>query len=240
LKFIIKMQNISIFVPHVFSNYDADMVTSVFNRTNIGKIKQVDVVTKMTPAGKIYNTAYVHFEYWYDTIVARNFQSLVLDPKKEARINYNGEWYWVVLENKSKKVISGDRKPKIVLDAPSITTHTSYEVEEQPNVLQQTNVLKNMSDQEVQTETEDVQTEEFITMEDIEQMEELDAYIEEEEQHLITIDSRYVDTLEQENLALRYELEMFKQSYYFADKAYQEERIKSTALAEAISLIHKQ
>lgn len=110
--------NTSLYIPHIFANFDKDFVANVFEKLQIGKVKNIDFVLKTNGQGKEYNAAYIHFEYWNDTIVARNFHSRVVDPKNEARIVYDEPWFWVVLENKARKYVPGERKPRIQLDEP--------------------------------------------------------------------------------------------------------------------------
>ena len=110
------IKNISLFVPHVYSNFTSAKVMEVFNGLHIGEVKSVDLVSKMGSDNKHYNAVYVHFTTWYDTKVARDFQERLLDPKKEVKVMYDHPWYWIVLENKGKKHLPGDRKPTIDLD----------------------------------------------------------------------------------------------------------------------------
>ena len=112
------INNISIYIPHVFANIDKDRVSDAFESQGIGKVKNVDFVGKFGKEGYAFNAVYVHFEYWYNSSVARNFQERVLNPNKEARIVYEDPWYWIVLENKAKKHTSGSRKVRLVLDIP--------------------------------------------------------------------------------------------------------------------------
>jgi hypothetical protein len=111
------IKNISLFVPHVYSNFTSAKVMEVFNGLHIGEVKSVDLVSKMGSDSKHYNAVYVHFTRWYDTDVAHDFQERLLDPTKEVKVMYDHPWYWIVLENKGKKHMSGDRKPTIDLDS---------------------------------------------------------------------------------------------------------------------------
>ena len=111
------IKNISLFVPHVYSNFTSAKVMEVFNDLHIGEVKSVDLVSKMGSDSKHYNAVYVHFTTWYDTTLAHDFQKRLLDPKQEVRVMYDQPWYWIVLENKGKKHLPGDRKPTINLDS---------------------------------------------------------------------------------------------------------------------------
>lgn len=109
------VNNISLYIPRVFANISKDRVKNVFEDLKIGKVSSIDFISKM--CGQVqYNAAYIHFEYWCDNNVSRNFQERVLDANREARIVYDDPWFWIVLENKSKKHISADRKPCIILN----------------------------------------------------------------------------------------------------------------------------
>jgi hypothetical protein len=119
------IQNISLYIPHIYANYTSGRVFDIIENMRIGEVKRVDFVPKTGSDGKPYNAAYIHFYQWYDNIVAHNFQERVLNPAQEARIMYDDPWYWIVLENKTKKHVPGERKPRIDLDAfnGSIVNH---------------------------------------------------------------------------------------------------------------------
>ena len=108
--------NISLYIPHVFANFSKKMVAEIFENLRIGNVKRVDFVYKRGSNGD-FNAVYIHFNYWYDNVAACNFQERVLDPNREARIVYDEPWYWIVLENKTKKADSTKRKPRINLEA---------------------------------------------------------------------------------------------------------------------------
>jgi hypothetical protein len=111
------IKNISLFVPHVYGNFTSAMIMEVFNGLHIGEVKSVDLVAKMGSDSKHYNAAYIHFTSWYDTKVAYDFQKQLLDPKQDVKVMYDHPWYWIVLENKGKKHLPGDRKQTIDLNS---------------------------------------------------------------------------------------------------------------------------
>jgi len=97
-------QNISIYIPRVFSNISKERMESIFELLSIGKVKNIDFIAKLTSNGQKYNSAYVHFDYWYDNISNQNLQNRLLNHSdKETRIVYDDPWYWIVLENKAQK-----------------------------------------------------------------------------------------------------------------------------------------
>jgi len=85
----------------------------VFEDLGFGVVSRVDLVYKESDGGQAYNSAYVHFSKWFDSKTNISFQERVLNSEREARIVYDDPWYWIVLENKSKRHNSGDRKPTI-------------------------------------------------------------------------------------------------------------------------------
>jgi len=103
------IKNISLFIPHVFSNIGQNMIADVFEDT-IGKVNHIDFVAKQGKDGNNFNVAYIHFDFWYDTIVTKNLQERIFNDGQVARVVYDDPWYWVVLENKSKKFTTGARK----------------------------------------------------------------------------------------------------------------------------------
>jgi hypothetical protein len=110
-----EQSNLSLYIPHVFPNFTSEYISNIFESINIGKIKCIDLVAKLDRNGRSYNSAYIHFDYWYSGPVAQNFRERVLDTQKEARIIHNDPWYWIVMENTAKKHISGERKIRINL-----------------------------------------------------------------------------------------------------------------------------
>ena len=108
-------QSLSLYIPYVFANISKKNIADTFEFQGLGKVKNIDFVEKIDKKGKICNTAFVHFEQWYDNISAVNFQERIKNPDKEARIVYNDPWFWVCIENKAKKHAVGERKERINL-----------------------------------------------------------------------------------------------------------------------------
>jgi len=106
----------SLYIPHVFGNVTKELMIKTIEFQGLGKVEKIDFVEKMGKNGKIYNTAFVHFEYWYDNISSVHFQERVKDANKEARIVYKDPWFWVCFENTGKKHIPGERKERINLN----------------------------------------------------------------------------------------------------------------------------
>ena len=108
--------NMSIYIPRVFANINKERIAYVFECLRLGKVSNVDFVAKFDHNNDMYNAVYVHFAYWYSNDASRNFQERLMNPEKETRVVYDDPWYWIVLENKGIKHVSGDRKERIFID----------------------------------------------------------------------------------------------------------------------------
>lgn len=229
-----RIENISLFIPRVYVNYTEEMVKDAFEE-RIGSVKNVDFIIKSAKDGTTYHAAYIHFYEWYDTEDTRKFQELVRNPEKEARIVYDKPWYWIVLENKSKKHIPGQRKPTIDIDAFSGPAHKTDEPTK--SVLPPLPLESKKWCQAVASSTQPVMSQKEIDLlfEEMEQdamMDQLEQERKAEDEHLATFDTRYVQTIEQENAYLRSQVDYF-------NKLYTTETVKTTALLEAISAMKR-
>jgi hypothetical protein len=121
----------SLYIPHVFGNVTKEMMIKTIEFQGLGKVEKIDFVEKMGKNGKIYNSAFVHFEHWYENISAIHFQERVKDKNKEARIVYKDPWFWVCFENTGKKHIPGERKERININDYS----NVFDFEEEKNEL---------------------------------------------------------------------------------------------------------
>jgi len=184
----------SVYIPHVFSNITEDRIKRVFESLSLAKVKHIDFVAKMSKYGTVYNAAYIHFEYWHDTVVASSFQERVRNPDKEARLVYDEPWYWIVLENHGAKSVPGTRKLRVNLtdmtpvkkpiSQPSAPVKNKYYNNTPVKSLQS---VKRKLDNEFDTDNGDDQ-------EQI--LDKIEAMMDEEDRHIISIDGRYVQSLE--------------------------------------------
>ena len=109
------IDNMSIYIPKVFCNITKERITSILEFLDIGMVNHIDFVAKISSNGKVYNSAYIHFDFWYSNISNQNLQYR-LKNSIESRIVYDDPWYWIVLENKATKRDYSVPKPKIKLD----------------------------------------------------------------------------------------------------------------------------
>jgi len=243
-----QFSNISLYIPHVFPNYTKEDVQQVFENQKIGKVSRVDFVSKMGKDGKPYNAAYIHFEFWCDTIANRNLQARICDPTKEARIVYDEPWHWIVLENTAKKHISGQPKPRINLDTPVINRLSTVPPAPQKSATELAIIAAARAtgwhwpvampqpalaedDADTASDPDDAEFKQLI-----DEMDECVASMEEDDQYLTSVDSRYIQTLEQENAYFRSEMQMVNIRMMQLNNNLYNEQVKSNALAEAIRM----
>lgn len=191
-------KNISLFIAHVFPNFSPADVAAVFERLRIGQVGKVDFVAKRDRNNKKYYAAYIHFQHWFDNTAARNFQSRVLNPAQEARIVYDDPWHWVVLPYKNKMInknILTASKKLIDNEFAFTDAHLAKGWPDCDDIdsLGRWGIKMNIPDDEMDS-IEDA-------MEELEDVIEQD--LTENDKYLVTIDSRYVQSLEQENQAWR-------------------------------------
>jgi hypothetical protein len=205
----------SLYIPHVFSNISVDKIIKTFESLGLGRVKKVDFVSKMGNTGE-YNAAYIHFEYWYKTDAAQIFQDRVKNPNKEARIVYDDPWYWIVLENNSKKFVSGSRKERLNIQtsdfetpskqlsnqdfadmfrAPSKAKRTTTDSMVNLDALCRNLTLDFEGRHDIEAQM-DVSSDDGLFAE-------LENLMNEDDSHIISIDERYIKELEKENEQLR-------------------------------------
>ena len=112
-----KIENsvMSVYIPHVFKNISKEKIIETFKSQSLGQIKSIDFVSKVGKNNDFYNAAYLHFDYWFNNTAAHNFQEKLKNPEKECRVIYDDPWFWLVLENKTKKHLPNENKPRIAL-----------------------------------------------------------------------------------------------------------------------------
>jgi hypothetical protein len=245
------IQNISLFIPRVFSNIGEERIADKFEEMNVGKVSRVDLVPQY---GKNYNAAYVHFDHWNNNEEARNLQSSILDPEKEARVVYDDPWFWIVLENKSRKQVANThRKPCIDL---TDFAETIQVVEEKMPVKGKSykNVVVSNLPPKVQDDYDeweeiveyndvpDNEEHQEYDEQDFQNMEELEDLMDEEEAFQVSVDWRYLKTIEEENLRmgqLQYEIVGLKNQIASVHQFYIDGILKHVPVGAAIELRKK-
>ena len=125
-------QSMSVFIPRVFSNITSERIIHVFKNNLIGIIEYVDLVAKMDNNGVMYNSAYIHFQSWFDNSITQNIQEKIMNGKV-TRVIYDDPWHWILLENKAitKKVGNERRKIRI-----NLLSHLEEEKEKEKDFIE--------------------------------------------------------------------------------------------------------
>ena len=241
-------ENISLYIPRVFLNITQEKIKSAFEGNGIGKVTRVDLISKVPE----YNIAYVHFEYWNDTITTRNFQSHAREIKG-AKLVYDDPWHWIVLENKATRYEPGARKVRINLGEPKLNFQIApalyvYPIDELMSNLrieeanierekeeQQKKEQQKKEQQKKEQQKEEKEDQELMQM--LIEMEEIDEELKNEEVSLV--EAKYVEMLEANNASMFHQLNMLQQENCQLNKKFnylQEEH--NTGLKVLIAEIH--
>jgi hypothetical protein len=219
-------ENISLYIPRVFLNITQERIKSSFEKNGIGKVKRVDLLSKVPD----YNIAYVHFDYWNDTITARNFQSHAKE-QKGAKLVYDDPWHWIVLENKATRYEPGARKVRINLGEPRLDFKSALELDVDPidelmsNLRKEEEEIEREREQkkEEQRKREKQQKYEYENedkdedlIEILRQMEEIDEELKNEDVSLV--EAQYVEMLEASNATMFNQVNMLQQENYQLNK----------------------
>jgi hypothetical protein len=106
-------QSLSLYIPFIRDDVALETFQETFQRENIGKVSKVDFIIK--PDSSL-REAFVHFELFYNTKQAYDFQ-LTLESEQRIRIYYSESAFWSISKNFSKKASAtiGRRKIRLCL-----------------------------------------------------------------------------------------------------------------------------
>lgn len=221
------IKNMSLFVPHIFPNFDQQYVIKAF--AELGHVSRVDFVCKIDRDGKLFNAAYIHFKEWKTNKHVLNTLSEIEKNGSFKFYHDDSDYYWIVLPNTAKKHIPGERKSRIDLgDNKSITTYKTLEEPMLNHVC--LNSPKKLAfheeDDDIIHRNLDAEFDEFDSeaSEEAAQMAEIETELEKENQYLVSIDSRYVQVIEQENMMLHREIAQLRMCLINLDNMYQAEK----------------
>lgn len=221
------IKNISLYIPHVFPNFDREYVEKAFK--NIGDVSQIDFVAKQDRNGGNYNAVYVHFTKWYTNKKAITFYDNVVDESTEARLYHDEPWYWIVLPNTAKKYVPGDRKLRIDLGESNVITSPVKEpVSGAPQKTSYATAVKQPLEQTLDISFDEVAA---FEAEFESEMDEIEDFLEAEDENLIRIDGMYVQTLEQENVVMRAEIDQLRAALINLNTMLQVETAKVRAFS---------
>jgi hypothetical protein len=209
------VNNLSVFVPHVFPNFDQKYVAEAFSA--IGEVNRVDLVGKLDRDGKPFNSAYIHFNKWWDDWEHSKHIQREIEKNGSAQFYHDdSKYYWIVLPNTSKK--HNPAQPKHKIDIGADKSINSKVV--------QTHQVVVAPSSPFDPEEWDAQA-----SEDAVQMAEMEDEIVAEDANLVSIDKRYLTLVEEENMSMRCELTILRQAIANLDLMYQAEAAKVRAFS---------
>ena len=89
----------SIFIANIGNDVSPNRLVNLFNELNIAVVKQVTIFPEFNQKQGVQTYgAYIAVD-WHDSEVAYRFIKCVQDPKKDARLFYTNDDYWVVEKN---------------------------------------------------------------------------------------------------------------------------------------------
>ena len=242
-----------LFIPHMFTNFSQKYVAEAFE--NVGVVDRVDFVAKQGRDGKPYNSVYIHFKKIYDNAIVERIQDEIYDNGSYHMYHDDSAYYWIVLpNNNTKKFVPGERKqrinltsekvvekpkPKQVVEKPAtkpiVPAKTSY-----ASVLGKDNHVS-VKDDKKDVSVKEAVKDDHVSVKDAEeefdidlseedaQMAEIAEELAAEDDTLVSIDWRYVDALEKDNVWLHAEVAQLRAALVNLETMYQAEKAKACA-----------
>jgi len=93
----------SICIPRVSSNITKTYIKNIFEQIfGNNSIERIDLVKKTYSNYKLYYTAFIHFNYWNDSLNVLSIRNRILN-NQTFKIVYNEPWFWKCSISKSIK-----------------------------------------------------------------------------------------------------------------------------------------
>jgi hypothetical protein len=101
-------QQLSLYIPFVFTNITEERIKHIFNTFDIGMVDRVDFVEKVREQdGKPYKMAFVHFSEWYiNDYVEGIHKKLMSSGNTSTRIVYEDPWHWNIFMNTKPRTVN--------------------------------------------------------------------------------------------------------------------------------------
>ena len=93
--------NMSLYIPYVESHISDEFLMEYFLKFDIGIVKRVDFIPKISNKGVYYHGAFLHFEKWFSNTLTKNIQRRLKNKELTTRMMYDEPKYWIVQENTS-------------------------------------------------------------------------------------------------------------------------------------------
>jgi hypothetical protein len=233
------VKNMSLFIPHVFPSFTEEYVSLAFEE--VGDVDRVDFVAKQDRDGKSYNAVYIHFKKWYINAYTASLQKHIIE-NGSTKFYHDDTWFWLILPNTAKKHASGaERKPRIDLSETTpeklVEEPVCPPAPQKPSYAQMTTTNEKPNPVNLDTEFEEylellrapIEEWDVEASEEALEMAEIEAELEAEDENLVSIDWRYLKTIEEENMYLNCEVAQLRQALINLGQMYQVEAAKVRA-----------
>lgn len=95
------MSAFSLYIPSVYANITAPMISETFHRMNIGRVKHIELVPQNSKNGPLQNKAYVFFDALYQSERAMNiYDSINNNVAIKLLYGRSEHVFWVLLNSK--------------------------------------------------------------------------------------------------------------------------------------------
>lgn len=209
------VKNMSLFIPHVFPSFTEEYVSIAFEE--VGDVDRVDFVAKQDRDGKSYNAVYIHFKKWHNNSYTAKIQEHIT-KNGSTKFYHDDTWYWIVLQNNTKKHASGgERKPRIDIGDDKAVNLKSVQCPTTPNneVVSETPILHTEFEEFLELLRAPIEEWDVEASEEELEMAEIEAELEAQDENLVSVDWRYIKTIEEENMQLHCELAQLRQALMY-------------------------
>ena len=100
----------SLYIPRVFKGVTQEQIRGTFYGKSIGKVSRVDLLKVYSEKNMwVYNKAFVHFDEWFANDTSIQLKSDIDVGSGGAKLNYDGERFWMLLSHLSDSVPSEEQ-----------------------------------------------------------------------------------------------------------------------------------
>ena len=100
----------SLYIPRVFKGITQEQIRGTFYGKSIGKVGRVDLLKVYSEKNTwVYNKAFVHFDEWFANDTSIQLKSDIDAGSGGAKLNYDGERFWMLLSHLSDSVPSDEQ-----------------------------------------------------------------------------------------------------------------------------------
>jgi hypothetical protein len=135
----------SIFIANIGNDVSPNSLVNLFDELDIAVVKQITIFPEFNQKQGVQTYgAYIAVD-WHDTEVAYRFIKCVQDPKKEARLFYTNDDYWVVEKNPMSLFTDESFSSKWTFKFESPVAKAFRQMEQEQRLLEDGQVLEEKS-----------------------------------------------------------------------------------------------